>query len=226
MGSELIVSYCLDYSFGLSAEPYCFSPCIPTMASDFDARNDSHLQLSMNLPELREENSYRSSNPMDNFKRDRFELLSAYLDGEVTAAERHQVEDWLEHDPTVQCLYARLLKLRQGMRTTPLPPTEIPVEQTVNSVITRLDRKPKLILAWGGAAIAAIFVGFLSELTPINSPIANQMAEFPASDPASDIVDSQALMLALDRPLVEIPKATVSPYSIQPSLYDSGSNFR
>jgi hypothetical protein len=182
------------------------------MASDFDARNDSHLQLSMNLPKLTEENSYKSSNPMDNFKRDRFELLSAYLDGEVTAAERHQVEDWLEHDPTVQCLYARLLKLRQGMRTTPLPSTEIPVERTV-------ERKPKLILAWGGAAIAAIFIGFLSELTPINSPITNQMAEFPASDPASDIVDSQALMLALDRPLVEIPKASVSPYSLHsPSL--------
>jgi len=29
---------------------------------------------------------------MDMLKRDRFELLSAYLDGEVTAAERQQVE--------------------------------------------------------------------------------------------------------------------------------------
>jgi len=31
---------------------------------------------------------------MDMLKRDRFELLSAYLDGEVTAAQRQQVEDW------------------------------------------------------------------------------------------------------------------------------------
>jgi len=43
---------------------------------------------------------------MDMLKRDRFELLSAYLDGEVTAAQRQQVEDWLGNDPEVQ-LYAR-----------------------------------------------------------------------------------------------------------------------
>lgn len=32
-------------------------------------------------------------------KRDRFELLSAYLDGEVSATERKQVEDWLQPTP-------------------------------------------------------------------------------------------------------------------------------
>lgn len=41
-----------------------------------------------------------SSESLDNLKRDRFELLSAYLDGEVTSSERHQVEDWLRSDPT------------------------------------------------------------------------------------------------------------------------------
>jgi anti-sigma factor RsiW len=45
--------------------------------------------------------------------RDRFELLNAYLDGEVTAAERRQIEDWLTTDSTIQCLYARALELRQ-----------------------------------------------------------------------------------------------------------------
>jgi hypothetical protein len=40
------------------------------------------------------------------FHGDRFELLSAYIDGEVTAAERKQVEEWLATDPTVQQLHA------------------------------------------------------------------------------------------------------------------------
>ena len=40
------------------------------------------------------------------YQRDRFELLSAYIDGEVTAAERGQIEQWLTTDPEVQCLYA------------------------------------------------------------------------------------------------------------------------
>jgi anti-sigma factor RsiW len=44
---------------------------------------------------------------MDIHKRDRFELLSAYLDGELTATERRQIEDWLKTAPEVQRLYAR-----------------------------------------------------------------------------------------------------------------------
>jgi Putative zinc-finger len=52
----------------------------------------------------------------DPLKRDRFELLSAYLDGEVTAPERRQVEAWLKSDPKMQALYARMLKMQQGVR--------------------------------------------------------------------------------------------------------------
>ncbi len=36
---------------------------------------------------------------MDIYKRNRFELISAYIDGEVTAAERRQINDWLTTDP-------------------------------------------------------------------------------------------------------------------------------
>jgi len=38
---------------------------------------------------------------MDMEKRDCFELLSAYLDGEVTATERRQVEEWLSTDASI-----------------------------------------------------------------------------------------------------------------------------
>jgi len=39
--------------------------------------------------------------------------VTEYLDGEVTAAQRQQVEDWLGNDPEVQVICAAM-KLRQG----------------------------------------------------------------------------------------------------------------
>ena len=60
---------------------------------------------------------------LDATKRDRFELLSAYLDGEVTSEERQQVLCWLQHDENSRCLYNRLLALRQGMRSQACPTT-------------------------------------------------------------------------------------------------------
>ncbi|MEM9769414.1 MAG: zf-HC2 domain-containing protein, partial [Cyanobacteria bacterium P01_D01_bin.71] len=53
---------------------------------------------------------------LDATKRDRFELLSAYLDGEVSPDERRLVATWLDKDPEAQCLYRRLLQLRQGFQ--------------------------------------------------------------------------------------------------------------
>jgi anti-sigma factor RsiW len=137
---------------------------------------------------------------MDMLKRDRFELLSAYLDGEVTAAERQQVEYWLGNDPEVQRLYARLLKLRQSLRALPVPPAEQPMERTVEQVFGRLNRRSPLAAVWGGAAIAALFIGALSSSSQFITP---QLAQSPA--PAAAPVEP--LMVALNTPVVKIPKA-------------------
>lgn len=136
--------------------------------------------------------------------RDRFELLSAYLDGEVTANERRQIEAWLKHDSQVQCLYSRLLKLRQGMHTMPIP-ADRPIEQTVECVLLRLDRRRRKLVTWGGMAIAAMFVGAVSLNLPSAEYATSQIDTTPAQP------DSEALMIALDRPIIEIPKAPVSP---------------
>ncbi|MBD2090720.1 zf-HC2 domain-containing protein [Microcoleus sp. FACHB-1515] len=136
--------------------------------------------------------------------RDRFELLSAYLDGEVTANERRQVEAWLKHDPQVQCLYSRLLKLRQGMHAMPIP-ADRPIEQTVERVLSQLDRRRRKLVVWGGMAIAALFVGAVSVNLP-SAQYATSQIDTTAAQP-----DSDALMIALDRPILEIPKAPVSP---------------
>jgi anti-sigma factor RsiW len=161
---------------------------------------------------------------MNNLKRDRFELLSAYLDGEVTAAERRQVEQWLETDPQVQCLHARLLRLREGMRTLSIPVPERSSEETAEQVFRKLDHsRRRTALVWGGGAIAAVFVGLVANFAPSPIPV-HQLAvkdfdnqQLVGSDAT---VSSDALMIALDQPLIEIPKATVS----EPSSAASASN--
>lgn len=161
------------------------------------------------------------SEALNPLKRDRFELLSAYLDGEVTATERRQIEEWLAADPTVQRLYARLLKLRQGLRTMPVPPSEQSVEQTVQQVVSRLERRPKRRIVWGGMAVAALFVGALATLLP-RTEFSPQMAQSPNDNKSPN----SGLMIALDRPVIEIPKGTVST-PVQPSsglLHNSSAN--
>lgn len=143
--------------------------------------------------------------------RDRFELLSAYLDGEVTAAERRQVEYWLEHDPSAQSLYHRLLRLRQGMRGLWVPEVEQqPVEQTVQQVMTRLERKPKRAFAWGGAAIAAMFLAAMSPILFADSQSPGQQL---AKNPGGTELPDEGLMIALDRPVVDIPEVANQPAS-------------
>jgi anti-sigma factor RsiW len=137
--------------------------------------------------------------------------LSAYLDGEVTASERRQVEAWLKSDPQVQCLYTRLLKLRRGVQSLPIP-ADRPIEQTVDRVLAQLERRPRQLLVWGGMAIAGMFFGALSMRLPSVERATSQIADSPT--PIAQ-VNPDALMIALDRPVIEIPKAPVS--SLQPA---------
>lgn len=143
----------------------------------------------------------------DMLKRDRFELLSAYLDGEASASESKQVEEWLDNDPTVQCLYQRLLKLRQGFERLPTPPQDQPVEDMVTQVMGRLDRRPKrTALLWGTGAIAAAAVAALSTTFADSGQLFPKIANTPAAQ------EGAALMrIALDQPLINIPKSDSNP---------------
>jgi hypothetical protein len=133
---------------------------------------------------------------MDILQRDRFELLSAYLDGEVTAAERKQVQEWLKTDPTVQCLYTRLVTLRQGLQTLPVPESGQSTEQAVNQVFASINRRRfQKFAGWSGAAIAALFVGAFSGILPGNYSLSPQMAQSPIAPQPSE-----PLMVALNRP--------------------------
>lgn len=182
------------------------------------------------------EDAYQSPGVLDNLKRDRFELISAYLDGEVTAEERRQVEEWLKYDTSVQGLYQRLLTLRQRMKTIPTPPREQSAHQVAEAVVGRVDRQPKVALLWSGAAVAALLLAVVSDWGMFRpgaiAPVAEQPGTTqitPLAESGSDfsMVDSDALMIALDQPIFEIPKAPSSPVdSAQPTLYTPGTDVR
>lgn len=169
------------------------------MTPDFESGNHSKQNFLGNSPA-------GDMGAIDTQKRDRFELLSAFLDGEASAHERRQVEEWLATDPQVQCLYARLLKLRKGLRTIPVPASEQPVEETVTQVFSRLSRRrQKQMLVWGGTAIAAVFIGAISGVFGGSNSLSPQLAQSPNSE-----VSSERLMLALNEAVVEIPKAPIA----------------
>ena len=101
---------------------------------------------------------------MDLHQRDRFELLNAYLDGEVTAAERRQVEDWLTTDSAAQCLYSRAVGLRQKWQLMS-PLAQQPVASEVKQMFSCRE-KPKRDVLWKATVLAAVLLGALSGVLP------------------------------------------------------------
>jgi hypothetical protein len=151
---------------------------------------------------------------------DRFEMLSAYLDGEVTAAERRQVEDWLVNDPTTKALYSRLLGMQQSFQAMPVPASES-AQELAAKVLQRVERKPKRMIVWGGCAIAALFVALVSGVGGSRQLFAPQFAQSPGNpeydglvvalnEPVVEIINPNDLMLGVDAPVVEIPKSGVA----------------
>ena len=174
------------------------------MTLEFDSQNNTREYSQGDLPALNTGDANQLTGAMDMQKRDRFELLSAYLDGEVTAAERRQVEEWLVNAPEAQCLYARLLKLRQGLQTMPVPPVQQAGEDTAKLIFARLNKRPKIAVVWGGAAIAAMFIGSFLGVPQDSQSQLHQLAQ------SSQPVTPENLMVALNTPVVAIPKL---PYS-------------
>ncbi len=161
------------------------------MTSNFDTRDSS---------------GQNTAKEMDSLQRDRFELLSAFIDGEVTAAERKQVQHLLATDPQMQQLHARLMMLRQGLQKLPVPALQTNSQDTAKQVFARIDRRRiRKSIAWGGAAIAAVFVGSLSGIFPGSQPLGNNYAQTPGQEAAPE-----PLKIALNRPIIEISKAPVA----------------
>jgi anti-sigma factor RsiW len=160
------------------------------MTSNFDTRDSS---------------GQDTAKEMDSLQRDRFELLSAFIDGEVTAAERKQVQHLLATDPQMQNLHTRLITLRQGLQKLPVPALQTNAQETAKQVFARIDRRRiRKSIAWGGAAIAAVFIGGLSGIFPGSQPLGSNFAQSPQQEAA------EPLKIALNKPIIEITKAPVA----------------
>lgn len=157
---------------------------------------------------------------LDHCKRDTFELLSAYLDGEVTAAERQQVEAWLASDPEGQRLYQRLLTLKQQMQELPVPLTPCPADRLAAQVIAKANRPRRIwVLGGAGTTLAASFVAMLTGLIPNPFPSLPVAITSPAgieTEPSPLPIEPTAvgLMLSLDRPPVAIPVNQTAPAAL------------
>lgn len=145
-------------------------------------------------------------NTMEPMNRDRFELLSAYLDGEVSPDERCQVEAWLESDPQLQSLRDRLLRLRHNLSSMPMPEPAQSADVLASRVFSTIERRNKRRWAWGGTAIAAAMIGAVSFIIPGTLDPAPQLVRVTETEPSALDVPDDALMIALDRPIVDIPE--------------------
>lgn len=135
---------------------------------------------------------------------DRFDLLSAYLDGEVTTAERQQVQYWLETDEQFQRQYRQCLRLHQGLTHLPPPAVSALPSALSDQLFRKLDRQ-RHQRHWaiaGGLALLALATTLFSQLNGADTFFAPKLAQ-KFSTPAQ--LKPEPLMLALNRPLVEIP---------------------
>lgn len=180
-------------------------------------------EQGQHLQELKD----RELTDLDGLKRDRFELLSAYLDHEATAAERRQVEEWLATDPVVQRLYIRLLKLRQTLQSAPVPTTGETPDQLAARFLSHLARRSRLLQTSATfvalAVVAAVGISPRLPFTPAEPSVAQldrSSAGFSPMNEAPAVPAADSLMIALDRPVVDIPKAPISvPENATPSSY-------
>lgn len=156
---------------------------------------------------------------------ERFELLSAYLDNEVTSEERQRVEVWLRKDASLKRQYDSLQAMSQQFQVLEAPVCSASVEQTLDAVLKRVDRRPRLTMLAGlGTAAAALVAtvaslsgdgGFTPQIVSRSPEIQSPTIQVPTSvavtgttsltpgTPASE--KPHSLLLALERPPVKIP---------------------
>ncbi len=151
-------------------------------------------------------------------QRDRFELLSAYIDHEVTADERRQVEAWMADDANFAAMHRRMVKLQRGFQALPTPVATEHVDVTIAQVLKKVDR-PRAnwkVLSGAGAIAAAAVAAFAILPGLFNPSPSTQFASQSTpttnavnSDP-SDMPQALTVAVALDQPTFVTPKKATS----------------
>jgi len=84
--------------------------------AEFDSREPSEGIDSPEECSFLDPASDREEPKADITRHDRFELLSAYLDEEVTPEEQALVQHWLSSDPVMRSHYQKQLMLRAAIK--------------------------------------------------------------------------------------------------------------
>lgn len=146
---------------------------------------------------------------------DSFELLSAYLDGELSPTQRHQVQTWIDRDPQMKALYTELLALQSQIRSLEAPPSQKTVGEITEQVFQSLDRQRRQRrLVLGGSAIAASCLATITSLMIGIMPSGLKVAHSPSS--RENLSDSVMLAVALNKPAINIPES-VNGYKMEQS---------
>ncbi len=146
--------------------------------------------------------------------RDRFELLSAYIDHEVTADERRQVESWINEDPAFAKMHRRMTKLQLGFQQLPAPVMAEHVDLTIAKVTKKLYRSGldwRVLTGIGGAVAVAAAIAAATLFPNPSSQLASRSAN--TATKSSDQLQMPAastLMIALDQPIFVPTKAAVA----------------
>ncbi|MEB3342943.1 transcriptional regulator [Okeania sp.] len=169
-----------------------------------------------------------NSNDFDNqfrgekitMKQEKFELVSAYIDGELTALQRREVEVLLDKDPVARHLYQRLLQLHYEFERMPITSQNLDtVDRTVEEVFEKIDRRSRRTVILGGSAIAALAIAVISGIISATRSPVTQLADVSNSEPVQialnepviEIVNPNNVILTVNEPLFEIPQPSVKP---------------
>jgi anti-sigma factor RsiW len=143
---------------------------------------------------------------------DCFELLSAYIDGELSPSDKHQVQTWLDQDPKIKHLYTQLLALQGQIQHSVAPPSKKSVPEITVGVFQTIERRRRRCqLIWGSSAIAASVLAIISGMIPGISPLSGlKMAEVKSPANSSAVM----LAVAVNKPAIDIPQAA-NDYPVQ-----------
>jgi len=133
---------------------------------------------------------------------EQFELLSAYLDGEVTVEEHRQVREWLDTDPQLKQTYLKRMRLKQSIPQIPTPAPSSSANQLSQRVFQQIKRENRMLrlLVWGG--VVTVSAGFI---LVANLFMGTTNIFQPRFESASLEIESEPLMIALNQPVIEIP---------------------
>lgn len=135
---------------------------------------------------------------------DHFELLSAYLDRELSPEENRKVEQWLNYDPQAQKIYQHLSRLRYHLQHHPAPASSFSAEELTQQVVTKSRQQTwQQVAFWGKRTLLAIFITVTSGTLAWTNSSSFRLADSSQSEPSSN----SALMISVDRPIMEIPVA-------------------